>query len=77
MGYRKFVDDQGHSWEVRDSSRSRWDLDPVAGNPGSRITIDAPTYEADPFEMSEGELQRLLEKVRNLRSRPSKSPFLD
>ena len=77
MGYRKFVDGDGNSWEVRDSSRARWDLEPVSGNPGSRVTVDAPGYEADPFELSEGELQRMLVKGLSARSKRKKSPFLD
>ena len=78
MGYRRFTDPQGFEWEVRDLSRSSWEFHPVAENPGRIIPIDPPGYEADPFELSEEELQRLLGKPGGPgRSGPAKSPFRD
>jgi len=78
VGYRRFSDPEGHEWEVRDLSRSAWEFRPVAENPGRIISIEPPGYEADPFELSEEELQRLLGKSGGPgRSRPSKSPFQD
>ena len=47
-------------------------------NPAWVIRIDPPGYEADPFELSDEELQRLLGKPGGPgRARPSKSPFKD
>jgi hypothetical protein len=78
MGYRRFSDPEGHEWEVRDLSRSAWEFHPVAENPGRILRIDPPGYEADPFELSEEELQGLLGRPGGPgRSRPSKSPFKD
>ena len=78
MGYRRFIDPQGHEWEVRDLSRSSWEFHPIQGNPGQILHIDPPGYEADPFELSLEELQRLLGKPDGSgRSRPTKSPFKD
>ncbi len=78
MAYRKFKDKNGNNWEVREQSRDEWYLEPVSGNPGSRKVVQSPGYEKDPFEMSEGELQRLLgTREGEARSKPTKSPFLD
>lgn len=78
MAYRRFTDPQGQEWEVRDLSRSTWELQPVAGNPAKPRTVQPPGYESDPFEMSEEELQRLLGSGGEPgRSRPLKSPFKD
>ena len=78
MGYRRFTDTEGNEWEVRDFSKTAWELHPVPGNPGRITRVDPPGYESDPFEMSEEELQRLLGRAGGSgRSRPSKSPFKD
>jgi hypothetical protein len=76
VGYRRFTDPEGLEWEVRDLSRSAWEFHPIQGNPGRILRIDPPGYEADPFELSEEELQGLLGKPGGPgRARPSKSPF--
>lgn len=78
MGYRRFTDPEGHEWEVRDVTRSAWEFHPVGGNPGKYQFITPPGYEADPFELSEEELQRLLGKPGGSgRGRSAKSPFKD
>ena len=83
MGYRKFVDSAGNAWEIRDQSRSEWVFLPVSGNPNSRRTVSAPGYEKDPYELSDQELQTLLDStggtdtVRRDPTRSPKSPFLD
>jgi len=78
MGYRRFNDVEGNEWEVRDVSRSQWEMQPVRGNPNKHKTVPAPGYEKDPFELSEEELQRLLgDSAGPGRSRPGKSPFAD
>lgn len=77
MGYRRFDDTEGHEWEVRDISRSSWELVPVQGNPGKTLRVDTPSYEADPFELSVEELQRLLGTKPSAGGKPSKNPFKD
>ena len=78
MGYRRFTDPAGNGWEVRDLSRSAWEFHPILGNPDRIVRVDPPGYEADPFELSEEELQRLLGKPGGPgRARPSSSPFKD
>ncbi|HKI95567.1 MAG TPA: hypothetical protein VJ992_09780 [Gemmatimonadales bacterium] len=78
MGYRKFTDRDGHQWEVHDRTRSEWELVPVGGNPNRELRVEAPGYEADPFELSEEELQRLLgDTGGGGTTRKKKSPFLD
>jgi hypothetical protein len=74
MGYRRFVDRQGQAWEVKDQSRSEWVFAPAGGNPGPARTVRAPGYESDPFEMSNEELQRLLDSAPPPRPRKP-SPF--
>ena len=78
MGYRKFTDRDGRSWEVRDHSHSEWMFNPLPGNPSGRTTVPAPGYDNDPFELSNEELQRLLDTGGGPpRSGRKKSPFLD
>ncbi len=78
MGYRRFVDRDGRAWEVRDVTRSEWELVPDAGNTADRFRVPAPNYEADPFELSAEEVQRLVDKHANTpRRKPPKSPFGD
>ncbi len=79
MGYRRFIDRDGRAWEVRDRSRSEWRLVPVSGNPLPPVDVPAPGYETDPFELSNEELQRLVNGMEGRAGRPrtKKSPFLD
>ncbi len=78
MGYRRFTDQSGNEWEVRDITRSEWEFQPVAGNPERLRSVRAPGYETDPFELSEEELQKLLgEGGGEGRSKPMKFPFKD
>jgi hypothetical protein len=78
MGYRKFTDRDGNSWEVRDQSHSEWTFEPLPGNLLGRTAVPAPGYDNDPFELSNEELQELLDKAGPRRSGPQKkSPFLD
>jgi hypothetical protein len=67
----------GHVWEIQDRSRNEWEFAPVGGNPEPRRTVPAPGYESDPFELSNEELQRMLDAVRPADSRTKRSPFLD
>ncbi len=78
MGYRRFVDRDGRAWEVRDKSRTFWEFAPAAGNRANAVEVRPPGYERDPFEMSNEELQRLLDSVEGpARRGPRKSPFDD
>ncbi|MFQ6046564.1 MAG: hypothetical protein ACE5PT_09470 [Gemmatimonadales bacterium] len=77
MGYRTFTDREGNRWEVRDRSASEWEFYPASGNPLAALRVKPPVYESDPFELSDEELQRLLDEEGGPRSRRPKSPFAD
>jgi hypothetical protein len=77
MGYRRFTDRDGNEWEVQDSSGLEWRMLPVSGNQQSQVNVRVPGYESDPFELSNEELQRLLDAARPARSNKSENPFLD
>jgi hypothetical protein len=75
MGFRRFKDRDGRHWEVRVRSREEWELDPVSENPEPARIARAPGYETDPFELSQEELQGLLEASSPAPQRSTKSPF--
>jgi hypothetical protein len=77
MANRVFADKAGNRWEIRARSRSEWEFEPVEGNPGPARLVTPPAYEADPYEMSVEELQRILDASAPRRPPKSKSPFLD
>jgi hypothetical protein len=77
VGYRRFVDRQGRSWDVRALSRSEWEFVPAGDNPESARTGAAPGYESDPFELSVEELERVLGDARPSKARSKPSPFKD
>ncbi len=77
MGHRRFVDREGRTWEVRASSRSEWEFEPLGDKPELPRIVKAPGYERDPFELSIEELQRLLDSTPPPRRRSKPSPFLD
>lgn len=77
MGFRKFVDRERQPWEVRDLSRSEWEFSPSGDNPARPRTVQPPGYEQDPYELSQEELQRLLDASLPRPERPRKSPFRD
>jgi hypothetical protein len=77
MSYRRFVDREGVTWEVRDRSTSEWELQCVSHPGRAAVRVSAPGYERDPFELSIEELQRLLDRHGPGRSPPRKSPFKD
>jgi len=76
MGYRRFTDRDGCTWEIHDSY-SDWEFRPVTGNPRPAVRANAPGYEQDPFELSSEELQRLLDRAPRPSAAPRKSPFKD
>lgn len=82
MAFRRFRDRQGREWDVRDRSAAEWILEPAADNPGARRTVRPPRYEADPFELTDQELARLLDQgsapgQAAPSAPPKKSPFRD
>lgn len=77
MAHRKFTDRSGRQWEVRPRSRAEWDLEPVGDNPERGRSVASPGYEKDPFELSQEELQRLLDGSAPPPTRGKPSPFKD
>lgn len=77
MAYRKFTDREGNAWEIRERSSSEWSFEPIAGNSKPAVSVARPGYEADPFELSHEECQRLLDANDRGRHKARKSPFAD
>ena len=78
MANRKFTDRDGNQWEVRDRSSVEWVLEPILENPARPRRVKPPRYESDPFELTDQELQRLLDSTPDPGPPTSrKSPFLD
>ncbi|MGH7626965.1 MAG: hypothetical protein ACREOJ_16815 [Gemmatimonadaceae bacterium] len=79
MSYRKFVDGAGKNWDVRDRSHAEWIFEPGEDNPGGPRRITPPSYESDPFELTDQDLRRLLDKstLTHPADGPRKSPFRD
>jgi len=77
MGYRRFTDRDGVTWEVRDAAFAEWHLLPI-GEPGTLpVRVRAPVQERDPFEVSTEELQRMLDAERPRGASRAKNPFKD
>ena len=77
MGFRTFMDRDGHKWEIRPASRERWELAPADDNPNPPRTVAPPGYETDPYELSKEELQGLLDQSSAATARQVKNPFGD
>lgn len=77
MAGRTFEDRNGRKWEIRARTKREWEFAPVEGNPERLRVVASPGYERDPFEMSNEELQRLLDGAEPPREKPRKSPFVD
>lgn len=75
MGQRRFRDRDGRGWEVRADSKYRWRFEPLRGNDQPQRAARPPGYTDDPFELSEQELQRLLDTAPRS-ERPGKKPPL-
>ncbi len=77
MGFRTFTDREKRQWEVRPVGRSEWEFSPTGENVERARTVPSPGYEKDPYELSQEELQRLLDQSAAQPSRSIKSPFND
>ena len=77
MGFRKFVDRNRQQWEIRDLSRSRWEFSPAGDNRLPAREVEPPGYEQDPYELSQEELQKLLDGAPNNPARKRANPFGD
>ena len=77
MSFRRFTDRDKRDWEIRPQSSSVWELSPTGENACRPRTVPAPGYEKDPWEMSQEELQRLLDTSTEPPPRARKNPFGD
>lgn len=78
MAHRKFRDRDGNGWEIRPESRQRWRFEPRRGNEEMPRFVTPPGYTEDPFELSDKELQRMLDGGRPSQGIARKpSPFRD
>jgi hypothetical protein len=77
MGYRKFTDSGGNEWEINDRYRSQWDFVPLSGNAGNPRSVRPPGYQKDVYELSQEELQQLLDSVSGPTRPRSPNPFGD
>ena len=75
MSFRRFTDRDRQDWEIRPVSSSVWELSPAGENTGRPRTVPAPGYEKDPWEMSQEELQGLLDTSAAAPVRGRKNPF--
>jgi hypothetical protein len=72
---RTFKDRSGRPWsvEVSPQSKREWVFRPAEGAEREERVAPAPAHVDDPFEVSDQELQRLLDASRS-RYRPRKEP---
>ena len=77
MGFRRFTDRDKRVWEIRPTTRSEWELSPAGENTDRPRTVPSPGYEKDPYELSQEELQRLLDGSTEAPKRQIKNPFGD
>jgi len=77
MGYRRFTDRDGVTWEVRERTVAEWEFLPV-GAPGvTAVRVRAPAQEHDPFEVATVELQRMLDAEGPRGTPRAQNPFRD
>jgi hypothetical protein len=77
MGFRRFTDRDKRQWEIRPVARSEWEFSPTGENRERPRTVPSPGYEKDPFELSQEELQKLLDGAGEGPARKPKNPFGD
>lgn len=61
MSHRRFEDRNGDGWEVREVSSRKWHFEPLPGNDQMKKFVRPPSRVDDSFELSEQELQKLLD----------------
>lgn len=72
---RKFTDRTGTAWDVdREQGRRHLIFRPVDQESSKERTVAAPGHTDDPFELSDGELQRLLDRSRPRYRKPQGPP---
>lgn len=72
---RKFTDRTGQPWMVaREHGRSELVFRPVEGGHGDERTAPLPTHTQDPFELSDEELQSLLDRSHPRYRKPKGPP---
>lgn len=59
--HRTFVDREGNSWEIRAVEDFKWQLEPGEANPRARKIVTPPPNVDAPSELSDEELQNLLD----------------
>jgi len=77
VSFRRFTDRDKRDWEIRPQSSRVWELSPTGENTDKPRTVPAPGYEKDPWEMSQEELQALLDGSASAPERKRKNPFGD
>lgn len=75
MGFRRFTDRDKLTWEIRPVGRGEWEFSPVGENTGKPRAVPSPGYEKDPYELSQEELQRLLDGAAAAPVRKVRNPF--
>ena len=75
MGFRRFIDNTKLSWEIRPVGRGEWEFSPVGENTSRPRSVPSPGYEKDPYELSQEELQKLLDSATQAPVRKVKNPF--
>lgn len=77
MGFRRLTDRDKLGWEIRPVGRGEWEFSPVGENTGRPRTVQSPGYEKDPYELSQEELQKLLDSAVAAPVRKTNNPFGD
>lgn len=59
--HRRFEDARGDSWEIQPKANFKWQFVPLEGNDHIRKIVTPPPEVDDPFDLTEKELERLLD----------------
>lgn len=59
--HRRFEDAAGNGWEIRAEHDFKWQFLPLEGNDSTRKIVTPSPEADDPFDLTEKELQRLLQ----------------
>lgn len=72
---RKFVDRSGRTWDVQEThGRRELVFRPTDGTDADQRVAPAPTHTRDPFELSDEEIQRLLDRSSPRYRKPKGPP---